>query len=239
MSHLSQGRRSGSSRKVLRRFVKLAIPKRVVLEILRYREFQPHMRPLYLRLRTANALGISKLWTRKAPATARAFLFVCFGNIMRSPMCEALMARSIRNSQFHVRVMSAGLGATPGTPAHPWGVLAAQDFGIDLSPHRARRLTAEMLDQADVIFAMDYRNQVELLSRFPAARDKVFMLSAYAGGRYRSTEIQDPFFGDEDQTRKCYAVLEGCINNLIAGLGAGKNRDFGLRGTRMSVNLES
>ncbi len=223
----------------LRRFAKSVIPKRAVREILEYRKYKPHERPLYIRLRVTNGLRLVNPRLKKAPMKARSFLFVCFGNIMRSPMCEALMKRAIENSRVDMRVLSAGLNATSGRPAHPWSVVAAREFGIDLSQHRARPLNSEMLDHADAIFAMDYRNQVELLCRYPAIRDKVFMLSAYAGEGYRSIEIQDPFFGDEEETRRCYALLQHCVDNLVATLGVGAKRELVESATGVNMSIES
>jgi protein-tyrosine phosphatase len=227
MTGMNDGRdrRSGSG---LRWFAKSVVPKRVLKEVLEYRRYRPHERPLYLKLRLANGLRLANLRTRKAPEAARSFLFVCFGNIMRSPMCEALMKEAIGNSRPTVRALSAGLHATPGRPAHPWSISAARAFGVDLSRHRARRLNPEALDQADVIFAMDYRNLVELLCRYPWVKEKVYMLSAYAEEGYRSIEIQDPFFGDEAETRRCYTILKRCIDNLVATLPADETWDLSL-----------
>ncbi|HET9406850.1 MAG TPA: hypothetical protein VFO39_06395 [Candidatus Sulfotelmatobacter sp.] len=203
-----------------RRIAKIVIPNRVIAEILRYRKYKREERPLYVKLRLLNGLGLKRERSRRVPPTARSFLFLCFGNIMRSPMCEALMKRAVSAARINVHVTSAGLNATPGRPAHPWSLAAARDFGIDLSQHRARLVSQRMLDDADAIFVMDYQNQVELLSRFPAVADKVFMLSAYAGDNYKSIEIRDPFFGDEQETRNCYNILETCIRNLTATLVA-------------------
>jgi protein-tyrosine phosphatase len=215
----------GSLAATARRFAKSMVPKRVFEEFLRFRKYKWHERSLYVKLRVLN--GLTKQDSRKVPATARSFLFVCFGNIIRSPMCEALMKRAMANasSAVDVWITSAGLNAKPGKPAHPWSVMAAGDFGIDLSHHRARQVNAEMLDRADVIFAMDYQNQVELLCRYPHVKKKIFMLGAYAGHDYQSTEIRDPFYGDEDETRACYRILQNCVNNLIATLISDAERD--------------
>jgi protein-tyrosine-phosphatase len=140
---------------------------------------------------------------------------VCFGNIIRSPMCEALMNHALAAvPEVQIVVTSAGLNAVPGKRAHPWAVAAARELGIPLENHRAKLLTPEMVNQADAIFAMDYQNQVQLWSRYSEARNKVFMLSAYAGDDYRSFEIRDPFFEGEEATRACYRVLDTCIRNL-------------------------
>lgn len=129
-------------------------------------------------------------------------------------MTRALAA--IPNAQ--ITVTSAGLNAVPGRAAHPWAVTAAKEWSIPLENHRARLLTNEMVDQADAIFAMDYQNQVQLLQRYERARNKVFMLSAYAGEDYQPLEIRDPYYAGEQGTRECYKVLDTCIRNLVVSL---------------------
>jgi protein-tyrosine-phosphatase/CelD/BcsL family acetyltransferase involved in cellulose biosynthesis len=209
------------ARQTAKGMVKSLVPVRVVQEVRQYRKYKRFERPLYLKIRVLDGLGLSKRTRLKAPASGRAFLFVCFGNMMRSPMCEALMRQELIGCpEVDVTMTSAGLSATPGKPAHPWAIAAAQPFGISLEGHRARLLTAEMVDQADVIFAMDYQNLVELSSRYPSAIKKVFMLSAYAGINYLSVEIRDPFYGTEEETRRCYGILQTCIHNLVSSLAS-------------------
>ncbi len=118
----------------------------------------------------------------------------------------------------HVSTISAGLHATPGTRAHPWALAAARELGISLEEHRSQLLTGEMVDRADAIFAMDYQNQVELLMYYPNARGKIFMLAAYARHSYRGVEIPDPYYGDAEETLRCYGVCESCVQNLAASI---------------------
>jgi protein-tyrosine-phosphatase len=209
------------ARQAVKGVVKSLLPERVVHEVLQYRKYKRFERSLYLKIRVLDGLGLSRRTRRKAPPGGRAFLFVCFGNIMRSPMCEALMRQELIGCpEVDVTVISAGLNATPGKLAHPWAIAAAPPFGISLEGHRARPLTAEMVNQADVIFAMDYRNLVELSCRYPSAVKKVFMLGAYAGTDQHSVEIRDPFYGTEEETRRCYGILHTCIHNLVSSLPA-------------------
>jgi protein-tyrosine phosphatase len=204
------------------RYVKIAaktlLPEVVTHEIRRYRAYTGTERALYLKIRALNAIGITDLETVQPPRTARYFLFVCFGNIMRSPMCEALMKRSVSSWARKITVASAGLNAHPGRAAHPWAVAAAKELGVSLEAHCAQLLTVEMVTRAEVIFAMDYHNMVQLRSRFPEAKNKVFMLGAYAGKNSRSFEIGDPYYSGEDGTRQCYKTLDVCIKNLVSSL---------------------
>jgi protein-tyrosine phosphatase len=195
------------------------LPEAVVREGQQFRSYAPNERSIYLKLRISSGLGLKNPKIGRVPKTARKFLFVCFGNIMRSPMCEYLMNRELirlDNQQF--AVTSAGLNATPGRSAHPWALAAAREFNISLEHHRARLLTREIVDQADAIFAMDYQNQVQLLSRWPSAGNKLFMLAAYSSQEYRSVEISDPYYLGQQQTRCCFEILNTCIQNLAGGL---------------------
>jgi protein-tyrosine-phosphatase len=136
-------------------------------------------------------------------------------------MCEALASRALPQvPSRNVTVRSAGIHAVPGREAHPWAISAARESGISLENHRARLLTAEMVNHADAIFAMDFQNQVQLLSRYPEARNKIFMLGAYAGEDYRPLEISDPYYSGEAGTRVCYKILSTCIDNLVRSLSA-------------------
>ena len=130
-------------------------------------------------------------------------------------MCEALIKRELAGAPG-IKVVSAGLHASPGNTAHPWAIAAARELGISLDGHRAQLLTPAMVDQADAIFAMDYQNEVELLTRYPHARNKILMLAAYAGDGYCGVEISDPYYGDPERTRACYEILAMCIENLVA-----------------------
>ena len=177
--------------------------------------------PTYAKLRLLDGMGIRQYNRRLLPPGARSFLFVCYGNIMRSPVAELMLQRALSGSHRKViTVLSAGIHATPGTEAHPRARLAARELGLPLDQHRSRMLTGEMVAQADVVFAMDFQNQAELLTQFPRARDKIFLLSDYAEGKQRGRAIADPYFGDQNETFRCYAVLQTCINNLVKSMWA-------------------
>ncbi len=203
----------------LRAAAKKLLPDSAIHELRRYRMYGGKERAVYLKIRVLNAIGMMNSRISRPPRTARSFLFVCFGNIIRSPMCEALLKQALpRLPSYLITVSSAGLNAVPGRAAHPWATAAAQGFGISLENHRAQLLTGDMVSQADAVFAMDYDDFVQLLSRYPEARNKIFMLSAYASEYHRAVEITDPYYSGEEATRSCYAVLNTCIENLVESL---------------------
>lgn len=173
----------------------------------------------YLRLRLFDKLGARSGNCRKTPPHARSLVFVCFGNIMRSPMAEALFRRAATQANLHgFTAISAGIHAVPGNSPHPWALRASEDMGLPLAGHRARLLTPELVAQADVLFAMDFQNKAELMTLYPGGRPEVLMLSAYGTGVMRGREIRDPFFADVEGTRRCYHLLQMCIENLVEEL---------------------
>jgi protein-tyrosine phosphatase len=189
------------------------LPARLVNELRSYRTYPKSDRLLYLRVRILSSLKLRK--PKLSLSGPQLFVFVCFGNIMRSPMCEALMNRECcAFADSAVRVTSAGLHVVPGREAHPMAIAAAHELGISLGYHRARALNPDLVAQATVIFAMDFQNLVELWSRYPEARCKIFLLSAFAGTDHRSAEIPDPYYLGEEGTRRCYRTLTACIRNL-------------------------
>ncbi len=185
----------------------------------RFERLERKARPVYLKLQLMDMLAVSRVARRTVPASARSFLTVCFGNIMRSPMAELMLKRALAERGLKAaNVCSAGLHAIPGRAAHPWATQVSQELGIPLDGHQAKLLSPEMVAQADVVFAMDLENLAELLARYPHASDKIFMLSAYAEGAQQYREIPDPYFGDVEETRRCYATLQTCVRNLVSTL---------------------
>lgn len=175
---------------------------------------------IYAKLRLLDLLGLRGKNRHMAPTGARSFLFVCFGNIMRSAMAEFIMRKVVLQAAPDraqcLRIVSAGLHTAAGRNAHPWAQEAATDLGISLAGHRAKPLTTEMVKQADCIFAMDFQNKAELLTLFPEAESKIYMLGAYAEGPSRYREIPDPYNTDLERTRACSRNLRTCIKHLVA-----------------------
>jgi protein-tyrosine-phosphatase/predicted ATP-grasp superfamily ATP-dependent carboligase len=200
----------------LKAIVKKILPAQSLSDVQEYRSFGHRQRAVYLKLRLLESLGLRHQSRRRVPSGARSFVFVCHGNIIRSPMAEAMLKRCRATSgSAPLSIISAGLHARPGNNADPRARAAAAEFGVSLEEHRAQPLTQEMVNHADVIFAMDFRNLVELLAQFPKAK-KIFMLSNY--GQSEQREIPDPYFGDQDEVRRCYKTVEICIRNLAASL---------------------
>lgn len=136
-------------------------------------------------------------------------LFVCKGNICRSPFAEHY-ARSRLTSQK--TYSSAGYFPHDNRPSPPAAIEAAQTWNIDLSPHRSQRLDSRMVKQADLIFVFDEENLSTVLQLSPSAILKTWRLGQLKNRE--PLEIPDPFGGNAEDFRKNYHHITRCLDSL-------------------------
>jgi len=203
---------------VLKSFSRRFLPRPLKRYAGTYYRLAPAARKPYMQLRLRNALRLSTNGTGTHDAdasTKKSFLFVCYGNLMRSPMSEIMLKHALADRGINdIIVGSAGLHALPGREAHEWALVVSNELGMSLDRHRAQATTPELISTSDVIFGMDFENLAELRTLYPEAKHKIFLLSKYAPGGAHNREIRDPYFGDIETTRQCYALLSKCIDHL-------------------------
>jgi protein-tyrosine phosphatase len=128
-------------------------------------------------------------------------LFVCAGNICRSPFAEA-----VARSAGHDDVESAGLTAFGGSEPTSEAVAVAGELGFDLSSHRARTLTDDMLERADVVVGMEAAHVAAIDRMGHAAKTQVL------GG----VDLADPYGCGPDAYRRAYARIERDVRKLVS-----------------------
>jgi len=144
-------------------------------------------------------------------------LLVCTGNICRSPLAAALLSKALDDRELGgVQVSSAGTGAWDGAPASEGAYLVALERGLDLSSHRARLLTRELVEDSDLILTMarHHRARVDELG----GDGRVFVLGEFAGRTGADAEVSDPFGGDLEVYRETCAELEALIAAAVERL---------------------
>jgi protein-tyrosine-phosphatase/predicted ATP-grasp superfamily ATP-dependent carboligase len=198
------------ARRVVSAALRRALPAPLLRRLKTYRSLEPGASGAYARCQLRRALSIS---SRPLPRDVHSVVFVCHGNIVRSPMAEALF-RQISA----IPARSAGLRVVPGRAADPRASRVAPEFGVTLDHHAAAPLTAAMVREAGVIFVMDELNEARLLNRFPEARGKVRLLGEFAPRRLEGDVIADPYEGTEEDIRECFRTLDACINEIAARL---------------------
>lgn len=115
-------------------------------------------------------------------------LVLCVGNICRSPIAEALFAVRFQQDARSVRVSSAGLGALVDYPAHEVAQELMLERGLDLSAHKARQLSPEILFGSDLILTMSTDQQKKVEAIYPSTCGRVHRL-----GKWGCYDVPDPF----------------------------------------------
>ncbi|ROR32648.1 low molecular weight protein-tyrosine-phosphatase [Inmirania thermothiophila] len=148
-------------------------------------------------------------------------LFVCMGNICRSPTAEGVFRRLLAESPLagRVRVDSAGTHAYHvGEPPDPRAQAAAAARGIDLAGLRARVVTVADFDRFDHVLAMD-RDNLRALERIcpPGREDRLRLLMSFAP-ETGVEEVPDPYYGGSRGFQHVLDLVEAACRGLLAHL---------------------
>jgi glycine hydroxymethyltransferase len=138
-------------------------------------------------------------------------LFVCTGNVCRSPMAEGLF-RKLLSGRNDIRVESAGMSAGRGMPASQHAIQALSVEGVDLASFRSQPVSEDLVRAATHIFVMtrDHKRMIELL--FPEACEKTYLLREFEPG---APDVPDPIGLGRETYDRCRDTLKKALPNIL------------------------
>lgn len=173
-------------------------------------------RPLTLPLRqfiesfrVESCAALSRRRIHLSLASATRVLFVCKGNICRSPFAASYLRKRTKGE---IEVKSAGYYPRDGREAPTNAQEAAQAYGVALQDHRSRLLSEELLDWADLVFVFDLENWETVSRNFRDGSEKLVLVGANLG--FGGKAVRDPFGGDLEQFHECYVQVKDAIKSL-------------------------
>ncbi|MBW2600703.1 MAG: low molecular weight phosphotyrosine protein phosphatase [Deltaproteobacteria bacterium] len=148
-------------------------------------------------------------------------LFVCTGNICRSPFAGALTNKLLQGSGLEgVCANTAGLCVLPDNAATAMAARVASEYAIDLSDHKAKMVSKELLAWCDLVLVMEKSHKQEILESFPEASGKTLLLRHFARCGSRTRGIADPYGLRYESYRFCFLDIHDAISGLAEYLNS-------------------
>ena len=157
------------------------------------------------------------------PQHVASLLFVCLGNICRSPFAQAIAAHRVQGrSPSSLTFASAGIKTKQAAEPPEDARKAAATFGVSLDGHRPQTMTQDLVDAYDMIVVMERQQLDHVRAAFPSRRDRVFLLPLFdsrASGIEREV-IADPFGAPAAEYRDCYSRIDRAVAELLSALAS-------------------
>ncbi len=165
------------------------------------------------------AIALRQLSARGLP---RSILFVCQGNIYRSPFAAALFSRrlpaAVRRS---MSIRSAGFEA-PGRRCPAAAITLAAASGVDLGEHRSSLVSAEAVREAELVITMDPRHQDALNRRFRLPAGRIILLPDLSPIPLPTRAIPDPMGREPEVLRESFESVDDCVRAMVDRMVAGR-----------------
>jgi len=143
-------------------------------------------------------------------------VFVCTGNICRSPMAEGILRHRLEAEDIQgIGVSSMGVSGLDHFPATEPAQQACEEHGIDISGHRSRAIIGEEIQDADWVFCMEPGHQKFLNTYFPWHKDQFALLAAWPDKPNRKSIVPDPMGRPIDYYRDVYDQIAGHIDRIF------------------------
>ena len=153
----------------------------------------------------------------------KSVLFVCLGNICRSPTAECIFREKAKISKLDIFCDSAGtaswhVGSFPYQPMQ----LAAKNRGFDISQLRARQIKIADFNEFDLLVVMDQENRSNLQNLCPEQSDKVHLLTDYSLEDLEYDYVPDPYY--TRNFNQTLDIIEASLNGLVESVRNHNNK---------------
>ena len=143
-------------------------------------------------------------------------LFVCTGNICRSPFAEGLFTRLVVTEGVKdISADSAGILALPGNSATHMAQRVAAEYHVELGGHKAKSVSKDLIAGSDLILVMEKSQENSLMSLFPEASGKTLLIRHFARFGSRRRGIADPYGLAYEAYRFCFLDIEDAVTGLV------------------------
>lgn len=144
-------------------------------------------------------------------------LFVCLGNICRSPIAEGILRAKAKEAGLQWEIDSAGTaGYHVGESPHRLSQKTAKFYGVDISSQKCRQFKAEDMDLFDRIYTMDLENFAEVKriskEKWDPAKTDLLLNSLYPG---KNKSVPDPWYGEEPGYHEVYKLIEAACDIIV------------------------
>jgi protein-tyrosine-phosphatase len=131
-------------------------------------------------------------------------------------MAEGILRKLMAEKQLdQIKVRSAGLYALPGNRVSRLAQLVAQEHDVDLSKHRARLVSSQLIGWADLVLVMEPAHRKSLVTCYPEAKNKIFLIRHFADAGSNARSIADPYGFQYESYRFCWLDLEVAVKGLL------------------------
>lgn len=151
--------------------------------------------------------------------TVPTILFVCLGNICRSPLAEAALRHEAEQAGIRAMIDSAGTGGWhAGEPPDRRAIAEARRHGIDISGYRARQVTRDDFSRFGRIYALDRQNLADLRKLAPAGSPARLSLLMDVVPGCEGQAVDDPWYGEAQDFARCWEEVSAAARAIVAGL---------------------